>query len=174
VRDEIRRVEADRHIRDGVSAGHLKTLMRAEEQLLTKAAGALAPEEVEALRRALAHERVCAKTYLVTPKAAILWAVRRIDLFPRFPFGPADLSADGWAEAPEDAPRTQKERRAQFVDEALRHRNLSKAEFCRTAGLTVDILRAVVNADGRRADLAKWTPKVLRLLDIPIERWEEG
>jgi CTP:molybdopterin cytidylyltransferase MocA len=61
VREELRRVDADRHIRDAILAGELKVLEPPDERLLAKIKADLTPEEFEALRRAVAHDRSCSK-----------------------------------------------------------------------------------------------------------------
>lgn len=86
VREELRRVVADRHIRDAVDFGDLKALEPPDEQLLAKIKTDLTPHEVEALRRAIFHERSCSKSYRVARNEAIRWAASQRELFPDFPF----------------------------------------------------------------------------------------
>lgn len=174
VREELLRVEVDRYIRDGVTAGRLRVLTPPDEGLLAKLASSLTPDEVHALRRALAHERACSKSYLVAPETAIRWAGQRTELFPAFPFEPADLVPARRTGGTAAAPSTLKEHRQQLVDVAIRSQRMTKTEFCRKHGLTMDILRGVVAADERRADLERWTPKVLNLLGISAETWDGG
>jgi hypothetical protein len=91
VREELRRVAADRHIRDAISAGDLKVLEPPDEQLLEKVRPHLLLEEFDALSRAIRHERSCSKAYRVAPKAAIWWAASLRAVFPDFPFTVEDL-----------------------------------------------------------------------------------
>jgi hypothetical protein len=91
VRDELRRVEADRHIRDAIVAGHLRQYEPPTEGLLEKVTPHLTPDEVETIRRAIAHDRICAKAYRFSTATAIAWAVSRQSVFPDFPFTLDDL-----------------------------------------------------------------------------------
>lgn len=172
VRDEARRVDADRHIHDAILAGDLKVLEPPDERLLAKIKADLVPEEWEALKRALAHHRTCNKAYRFERDAAIRWAAPRRDLFPDFPFNIADLRPAGGGLSSGPASPELKGHRRRLIKQALGDK--SQADFCREhkdAGLTTDILRAVVNGDARRADVASWTPKVLTLLSISKEDW---
>lgn len=91
VREELRRMAADRHIRDAVAVSDLKVLEPPDEQLLAKIKADLSQKEVEALRRAIAHERTCSKSYRVARDEAIRWAASHRNLFPDFPFDESDL-----------------------------------------------------------------------------------
>jgi len=174
-REEPRRVKADRHIRDAISAGRLKVLEPPDERLLAKIKADLAPEELEALRRAITHDRICEKSYRVAPDAVIRWAASRRDLFPDFPFNIDDLRPAGGLSSGPASPEL-KDHRRRLIKQTLGHK--SQADFCREhkdAGLTADILRAVVAGDSRRADLAHWTPKLLTLLgSIAEDDWNRA
>jgi hypothetical protein len=150
MREEPQRVDADRHIRDAVIAGQLKVLDPADERLLSKLT-ALAPHELDVLRRAIAHERACAKSYVVAPKEAIRWATRSRALFPRFPFSRADLVDSTPEGTSPDERKTLREHRSRLVTVALQTKGLSRSKFCQNAGISPDKLRAVINADPERA-----------------------
>ena len=174
VRDEIRRVDADRHMRDAILAGDLKVLEPPDERLLAKIRTDLAPEELAVLRRAVAHDRTCNKAYRVAPDTAVRWAVRRPELFPDFPFNQGDLQVLPGSEASEGSASDElKQHRRSLMRRALRARGYTtQAAFSRKhPEITSDILRAVVNGDSRRAGVAVWTPKVLALLDIAPTDW---
>ena len=95
VRDEKRRLIADRHVRDADAVGDLKLLEPPDEQLLEKIKSKVSGEQLEGLRRAVVHERTCDKTYRVGRDAAIRWAATRQDLFPNFPFSREDIAESG-------------------------------------------------------------------------------
>jgi len=166
VAEEMHRVGADRHIQDAILAGDLKVLDPPDEKLLAKISAVLEPDELEALRRALAHHRTCNKAYRVSRDAAVRWAVRRRGLFPAFPFTLDDLQ-------PVTGPASVelRDHRRQLVKRALAGK--SQSEFCRATNgeVTVDVLRAVIAGDSRRADLAKRTPQILELLGIATNDW---
>ncbi len=92
VRDELRRIEADRHVRDAVLAGHLKHRELPSERLLEKITPHVTVEESETLRSAIAHDLACNRAYRFQTGPAITWAVSRRDVFPDFPFTLEDLS----------------------------------------------------------------------------------
>ena len=92
VRDELCRVAADRRIRDAIIAGNLTVLDPPDDRLLEKIRPHVTSEELEALRRTVAHDRSCAKAYRVAPDVAIRWATSRPDLFPDFLFAVEDLA----------------------------------------------------------------------------------
>jgi hypothetical protein len=177
VRDELRRVAADRHVRDAILAGHLKTLDPPDDRLLEKITPHVTSEELEALRRAVVHERSCSKAYRFAPDAASRWGASHTDWFPDFPF-PADaLRPPSGDTRPPNAVVTEqlKDRRNTLIKQALRERGVkNKTEFCRThkeLGITPDILRGVVNGDSSRVQVAHWTPMILNLLGIGEAAW---
>ena len=174
MREELRREDADRHIQDAIVAGHLN-MQPPDERLLAKIKADLTPEEFEALRRAVAHDRSCSKAYRVARDAAIRWAAPRRDLFPDFPFTVEDLRPANNVPSSGVVSLELKERRRMLIKLALRERDLSsQIAFCRAhqaEGLTVDILRAVVTGDSRRADVAGRTRQVLDLLSITDAAW---
>lgn len=92
VRNELRRLDADRHIRDAIVSGHLREHEPPTEALLEKIRAHVAPNDLEMIRHAIAHDRVCAKTYRFPTGPAIAWAVSRRDVFPDFPFTLEDLA----------------------------------------------------------------------------------
>lgn len=172
-RDEIRRAAADRHVRDAIVAGHLKVLDPPDERLLAKITPHVTLEELETLRRAVAHDRSCSKAYRVAPDAAIRWAASRRDLFPDFPFTLGHLKSASNVPSSGVVLPDLKEHRQLLVRRALKKLGVTtRAAFCRAhEEITPDILRAVVNGDSRRADVVSWTPKVLALLSIAEEDW---
>jgi hypothetical protein len=173
VRDEVRRVAADRHIQDAILAGELKVLDPPDEQLVEKIKPHLAPAEFEAIKRAITHDRVCSKAYRVATDVAIRWASSRRDLFPDFPFTPGHVQFVSNVPSNGVVLPDVKEHRQVLVRRALKTLRLTtRAAFCRKhPEITSDILRAVVNGDSRRADVALWTPKVLALLGIADREW---
>lgn len=143
IAEEVHRVNADRHVQDAILAGDLKVLDPPDEKLLAKVSAVVDPDELEAIRRALAHHRTCNKAYRVSRDAAVRWAVRRRELFPAFPFTLDDLHpVTGLASI------ELKDHRRRLVKRALAGQ--SQSEFCRATGgdVTVDVLRAVIAGDG--------------------------
>jgi hypothetical protein len=104
---------------------------------------------------------------LFRPTQVSAWAAKR---FPEFPFQQSDLAPSRSRDAIE--------RRRMLVKNAVHLKGLkSQVAFCRIhkeEGLTVDILRAVISGDSRRADIARWTAKVLALLGVTEEDWNHG
>lgn len=174
VRNELRRVDADRHIQDAVLTGQLKVLEPTDQRLLEKVTPHLDSAELEALRRALAHHHACEKAFRVSRDAAIKWATFRRDLFPAFPFSLDDLnfSSDLGPDGP--AQDSLKEHRQRLVKKALAARGFAtkKAFYGEHKDLTSDVLRGVINSDHRRTNLEFWTPKVLEALGLTQEEWD--
>jgi hypothetical protein len=167
VRDELKRVAADRHIRDAIFARQLVVLEPVDDRLLEKLKDHLTDSEIESLRRAIVHERSCSKAYHVATEVAIRWGASHRGLFPEFPYTVADLRLPAPPITAATPDRTS--RRSALVKAALRGK--TKKDFCRENGLSPDILRAVIAGDPARADVEHWTPDVLKLLNISPEDW---
>jgi hypothetical protein len=63
------------------------------------------------------------------------------------------------------------DQRRMLVTKALRRMGVTREEFLRTNEISTDVLRGVINGDGRRVNLLRWTPKILSLLDITTDDW---
>jgi hypothetical protein len=171
VRDELRRVAADRHVRDAVLAGHLKVLEPPDERLLEKIKLHLTPEEFEAVRRALAHDRTCAKAYRVAPEAAIRWAASHPDWFPDFPFPAGDRQPPSEIRAfRAGVSKELKAHRRALIRQVLNARDVTQKEFLKQHDLNEGTLRGMVNGDRRRCGPATES-RVLKLLDITERDW---
>lgn len=68
-------------------------------------------------------------------------------------------------------PAALKDRRRMLVTRALRRMGVKREVFCRTNRISTDVLRAVINGERRRANVARWTPKILSLLGITEDDW---
>jgi len=174
VRDELKRVAADRHIRDAIATGYLKIVEPPDDGLLEKIRPIVNPEELQRLIRAVAHERTCSKSYRVDREAAIRWAASRRDVFPDFPFTTDDVRPLANASALDGGPAERlKSHRSALVRQALRNLDLGKAEFCRAHDISTDTLRGMVNGDTDRYGQEKKIT-VLGLLNISEVEWDSS
>jgi len=86
VRDEVRRVQADRHIFDAIADETLTVLARSTDQLLAKLDEAkLTSDERQFLKRAILRERSSSdEPYRIKPAELIRWATPLRKVFPDF------------------------------------------------------------------------------------------
>ena len=150
VKEEGRRVVADRHLRDGILARRLKVLAPPDEQLLEKIKVHVTAEEFDSIRRAVAHERTCAKAYRVTPEAAIRWASAHRTLFPDFPFTSDDLKTAEPQQANAPVSDRLRAHRHALIKRFLDERDVTQAAFLREHRISQDTLRGVINGERRR------------------------
>jgi hypothetical protein len=85
-REEVRRMDADRHIFDAIADGRLKVIAPSIDQLLAKLEDVkLTSDEREFLRRAIARERSRSdEPYRIKPEDLIIWATPLRNVFPDF------------------------------------------------------------------------------------------
>lgn len=166
---EAQRVVADRHVRDAVAAGLLKVCVEVHEDILSKLGTVLPPSELDAVRRAVVHERVCNKAYFVSPHDAIRWACRRPDLFPNFPFSDADLPGGGEV-LDRRASEALKQRRRRLLATALEARGMTDDGLRERLGVKADTVRAIVAGDkGRYSEVTE--RRLLEIIDLTRDEW---
>ncbi len=124
VRDEMRRLDADRHVQDAILTGELEVL-GPDDQLLDRIQPVVDAKDFEMLRHAVAHDRTCSKSNHVARDVAVRWAASRRELFPNFPFNREDASAAAPARSIEDlmdGPRSRQRELTAFATNVERHR----------------------------------------------------
>lgn len=170
-RDEPRRVDADRHVRDAVLAGELKAIDPPDDLVFDKIKSCVSPAELEGLRRAVAHDRACRKAYRFAVDAAVKWARSRRVLFPEFPF------LDDTSQRPKEVAAANvvvsdelKEHRRTLVRRAFEDLGVSRAQFLKAHGIGVDTVRGIVSGERSRYSEAKKV-RVLKLLNIREHDW---
>src|SRR5205823_8540097 len=165
-RDELRRLDADRRIRDAILVGELSPLEPRDDQLLEKIRPHLTGEDFEMLRQAVVHARSCDKAYLFEREAAQRWAAARPDLFPDFP----DAAIDDDRQLRAVTPELKRHRRS-LIKRAVEKQGIERAELV-LEGKKVheDTLRGMVNSNPRRVSAAR-TKQILKLLGIPERDW---
>lgn len=170
VRDESKRVAADRHIRDAIATGHLRVIEPPDDELVEKIRAVVNREELQRLIRAVAHDQTCSKSYRVDREAAIRWAASRREVFPDFPFTVDDVRpANSLALDAGRAGRLKAHRRA-LVHQARKRLDQTTTEFCKTHGISTDTLRGIVNDEKHRFGEATKV-RVLSLLNISEVEW---
>jgi hypothetical protein len=163
VRDELRRVDADRLIEDAIRASELTPLKSpSDERILEAIKPHVSSEEFERVAEALQHDRTCKKANAFETAELIRWATPLADLFPNFALRLADVVV---------VTEALKAHRRMLVKRALQGK--TQIEFCRTNKnrVTPDVLRGVVNGDSRRVDVVTWTPTILDRLKIGEKDW---
>lgn len=171
VRDELRRVTADRHMRDAIRAGELKALEPPDERLLETLKPHLRPEEVERVAHALAHDASCSQAYVVASSELERWTRSRPDLFPDCPLPPNDLPALNRIPARDAAVSDElKKHRRALVRGALEARSVNQKEFCHDNGIGPDTLRVIVIGDRKRYAPPR-EEQLLKLLGLTRDEW---
>lgn len=166
---ESRRLDADRHVRDAVLVGELAVVEPPDDRLLEKIREVLSVAELDAVKRALAHERVCKQSYKVDRDVAIRWASSRRQLFPDFPFSSADLPGGGQS-LNEKPTRDLIDHRRMLLEQCLENEGITREAFCKGLGISKDALRGIVNGDRKR--YAEDTEqRVLKRLSVTRSQW---
>lgn len=172
VRAELKRVAADRHIRDAIATGLLKIIEPPDDSVIEKIRTVVTAEELQRLIRALAHERTCSKSYRVEREAAIRWARSQPDLFPDFPFTANEVGPSVGAAMKNDplAQRLKAHRRA-LVRRALNSTDSKLKEFCQDHDISTATVGGMINGDTSRYGDEK-KKRVLSLLKISDIEWD--
>jgi hypothetical protein len=171
-RDELRRIAADRHVRDAVDLGDLDVLETPDLRILEKIKDALTLDEITALKRAIVHEGSCSQTYRVRTADAVRWTASRRDLFPQFPFTIEDHRRETSIQPSGMASGELKEKRRQLLRRAIADSgSKTQTAFGRKHKFSPDVLRSVISGDTRRSDVTKWTALLLEILHIPEADW---
>jgi hypothetical protein len=158
-------------VRDAILVGELAVVEPPDDRLLEKIREVLSPDELESVKRAIAHDRTCTQSYKVGRDVAIRWASNRRHLFPNFPFSSADLPGGGepLGERPTEALI---EHRRMLVNQSLENMALTREAFCKRLGISLDALRGIINGDQKRYSKEK-ERLVLERLAVTQAQWNQ-